>query len=94
MELAKAVTILNQYPEIRIDVIGHTDNRGSIKYNDKLSIKRAEATKEWLVAKGISADRMTVKGEGERATVNDCHKTKNCNKKQYALNRRTEFIIK
>ena len=94
LELAKVVTILNQYPEIRIDVIGHTDNRGSIKYNDKLSIKRAEATKEWLVAKGISADRMTVKGEGERATVNDCHKTKNCNKKQYALNRRTEFIIK
>jgi outer membrane protein OmpA-like peptidoglycan-associated protein len=94
LELAKVVTILNQYPEIRIDVIGHTDNRGSIKYNDKLSIKRAAATKEWLVAKGISADRMTVKGEGERATVNDCHKTKNCNKKQYALNRRTEFIIK
>ena len=94
LELEKVVTILNQYPEIRIDVIGHTDNRGSIKYNDKLSIKRAEATKEWLVAKGISADRMTVKGEGERATVNDCHKTKNCNKKQYALNRRTEFIIK
>ena len=94
LELAKVVTILNQYPEIRIDVIGHTDSRGSIKYNDKLSIKRAEATKEWLVAKGISADRMTVKGEGERATVNDCHKTKNCNKKQYALNRRTEFIIK
>ena len=94
LELAKVVTILNQYPEIRIDVIGHTDSRGSTKYNDKLSLKRAEATKEWLVAKGISADRMTVKGEGERATVNDCHKTKNCNKKQYALNRRTEFIIK
>ena len=94
LELEKVVTILNQYPEIRIDIIGHTDNRGSIKYNDKLSIKRAAATKEWLVAKGISADRMTVKGEGERATVNDCHKTKNCNKKQYALNRRTEFIIK
>jgi outer membrane protein OmpA-like peptidoglycan-associated protein len=94
LELAKVVTILNQYPEIRIDIIGHTDSRGSTKYNDKLSLKRAAATKEWLVAKGISADRMFVTGNGERETINDCHKTKNCRKKDYALNRRTAFIIK
>lgn len=94
LELEKVLTILNQYPEIRIDIIGHTDSRGSTKYNDKLSLKRAAATKEWLVAKGVSADRMFVTGNGERETINDCHKTKNCSKKDYALNRRTAFIIK
>lgn len=94
LELEKVVTILNQYPEIRIDVVGHTDSRGSTKYNDMLSLKRAAATKEWLVAKGISADRMFVTGNGERETINNCNKTKNCSKKDYALNRRTAFIIR
>lgn len=94
LELERLVSMMNQYPQMRIDIIGHTDSRGSGKYNDKLSLKRGASTKKWLVAKGISADRMFVIGKGEREMVKDCHKTKNCRKKDHALNRRTAFIIK
>ena len=53
---------------IRID--GHTDSQGSDAYNDRLSLRRAEAVKRWLVANGgIAASRITTKGYGESEPV-------------------------
>jgi outer membrane protein OmpA-like peptidoglycan-associated protein len=92
IELEKIVAILNQYPEIKIDIIGHTDLRGPAVYNERLSAQRAASVKQWLVDRGISADRMTALGYGEKRPINDCIKNK-CTKEQHDQNRRTEFLI-
>lgn len=64
LNLAKVAVILQQYPEMAIQVEGHTDNIGSEEYNLKLSEQRAEAVFRFLVEQGVSEDRMTTKGFG------------------------------
>jgi OOP family OmpA-OmpF porin len=49
--------------------IGHTDRIGSVKYNQKLSVKRAEAVKQYLVDKGIAANRIYAEGKGKSQPV-------------------------
>jgi len=86
--LEKAYTALAANPEVKIIIIGHTDNVGNDNSNQILSQKRADSVKAWLVAKGISADRMKTLGKGEtqpRAT-NDTPAGR-------TLNRRIEFEI-
>jgi len=93
IELAKIVEILNKYPVIELDIVGHTDSLGPAAYNERLSARRAASTKQWLVENGISADRITTFGYGEKRPINDCA-TKKCTKEQHYKNRRTEFLIK
>jgi len=93
IELAKIVEILNKYPVIKLEIIGHTDLRGPAVYNERLSAQRAASTKQWLVEKGISSDRITTSGYGEKRPINDCA-TKKCTKEQHDQNRRTAFLIK
>ncbi|MDB9842573.1 OmpA family protein [Polaribacter sp.] len=93
IELAKILEILNKYPVIELDIVGHTDSLGPAEYNERLSAKRAASTKQWLVDKGILSDRITTSGYGEKRPVNDCT-TKKCTKEQHYKNRRTEFLIK
>ena len=93
IELAKVLEILNKYPVIELEIIGHTDLRGPSVYNERLSAQRAASTKQWLVENGISADRITTFGYGEKQPINDCS-TKKCTKEQHDQNRRTEFLIK
>jgi outer membrane protein OmpA-like peptidoglycan-associated protein len=93
IELAKILEILNKYPVIELDIVGHTDSLGPAEYNERLSAKRAASTKQWLVDKGISSDRITISGYGEKRPINDCT-TKKCTKEQHYKNRRTEFLIK
>jgi len=65
-----ARSIEKRSPEGRIRVDGHTDSRGSDTYNDRLSRRRAEAVKRWLVSRGgLAADRVAVRGYGEREPV-------------------------
>ncbi|PQJ75903.1 OmpA family protein [Polaribacter gangjinensis] len=94
LELQKVVDILIKYPEIKIDIIGHTDSIGASSYNEKLSIKRANATKQWLVGKGISEDRLNALGFGEEKPINDCLLSKKCTNVDYEKNRRIEFLIR
>src|SRR3989304_8815760 len=84
--LMQALKTLQTYPEISVEISGHTDNVGSNKSNQKLSQRRAESVKGWLVAKGFSADRITAVGYGEESprVVNDTPENKR-------LNRRIEF---
>jgi outer membrane protein OmpA-like peptidoglycan-associated protein len=56
---------LKEWGDVDVEVSGHTDNRGSDKYNMGLSLRRAEAVRDYLITKGISADRLTAKGLGE-----------------------------
>jgi len=60
----KVVDILNENPDIKIEVQGHTDNIASKEYNQKLSEKRADAVSDYLINNGIAADRVSKKGFG------------------------------
>lgn len=63
--LQQAFLLMTDIPALYIEIGGHTSTEGSADYNDALSLKRAEAVKNHLVAKGIEPDRLTVKGYGE-----------------------------
>jgi outer membrane protein OmpA-like peptidoglycan-associated protein len=79
--------ILVNYPTSKFEVNGHTDNVGNAKFNQKLSESRAKAVVDALVARGISADRLTSKGFGSSKPVST-----NKTAKGRAENRRTEVI--
>jgi outer membrane protein OmpA-like peptidoglycan-associated protein len=85
--LEKAYNTLAQNPEIEVEIQGHTDNVGKKELNVKLSLARAESVKAWLVAKGISADRISAKGFGPDKPVSS-----NATKDGRAKNRRIEFF--
>ena len=86
--LGKLVTILNQYPNTNIEIQGHTDSRGTDEYNMGLSLRRANAVRDYLVAQGISASRLTTRGFGESAPAYS-----NDTPEGMAQNRRVEFLI-
>ena len=71
-----------------IIAVGHTDSRGSDAYNQKLSQRRAEAVKKYLVGKGIEANRVYTEGKGEKQPVAD-----NKTKEGKAKNRRVEIEV-
>jgi outer membrane protein OmpA-like peptidoglycan-associated protein len=86
--LVKVATILNQFPEMRIQVEGHTDNIGSPDYNLDLSQRRAQAVHDFLVSQGVAAERMTVQGYGMTRPVAD-----NGTDEGRAKNRRVDLVI-
>jgi outer membrane protein OmpA-like peptidoglycan-associated protein len=69
--LTHIVTILNENPDLKVKIEGHTSNVGDDEANMKLSTDRAEAVKTYLVSKGISADRITTEGFGETMPIAD-----------------------
>ncbi len=79
---------MNENPEIRVRIIGHTDNTGSTAYNVKLSIARAQSVVNWLVEQNIPADRLEYEGRGETEPVDD-----NNTEAGRANNRRVVFVI-
>jgi outer membrane protein OmpA-like peptidoglycan-associated protein/opacity protein-like surface antigen len=84
--LMQALKTLQTYPDISVEISGHTDNVGSNSSNQKLSQRRADAVKGWLVSKGVPAERITAVGYGEESprVANDTPENKR-------LNRRIEF---
>ena len=93
IECDKVVAFMNEYPTINIEIGSHTDSRGSDSYNLKLSTKRATATANYIVSKGIDANRVKSKGYGETVLKNNCDNSTKCNKEEHSKNRRSEFII-
>ena len=92
-ELTKLQTLLQENPKFVIEICSFTDARGSDKYNKKLSQNRAQAVVNWLVAKGISKDRLIPKGYGEAMVVNGCVNDVKCDESKHQMNRRTEFKV-
>ncbi len=84
-ELAKA---LIDNPELKIKLVGHTDNVGSDKFNQRLSINRAQTLKEYLVEKGVDGERIAAEGKGMKEPLNN-----NETKEDQAKNRRVELTI-
>lgn len=88
VELDKLVMIMKQNPDIRIEIGGHTDNVGTAEYNRRLSEGRAKATSDYIISKGIDAQRLVAKGYGLTKPVAD-----NNTEEGRAINRRTEAMI-
>lgn len=88
VELDKLADLLKKNPTVKIEISGHTDNKGDKKYNLTLSQKRAESVVNYLVQKGIAAARLVAKGYGDTMPIapNDTEENK-------AKNRRTEVKV-
>ncbi|MFA7228702.1 MAG: OmpA family protein [Melioribacteraceae bacterium] len=87
--LDNAVEVLSKYPDAKIKLGGHTDSIGSENYNQKLSVKRANVVRDYLVKKGISDSQIVAEGFGELKPV-----APNKTAKDRAQNRRTEIGAK
>ncbi|AOY91393.1 hypothetical protein BKK79_05825 [Cupriavidus sp. USMAA2-4] len=96
---AKLDDLTSKLSGITLEVIiavGHTDSFGSDKYNDRLSIRRAEAVKAYLVSKGVEANRVYTEGKGKRQLKVDPKSCKGNRKAQIACqqpNRRVEVEV-
>ena len=84
---------LEEIPSITLKITSHTDARGASTYNDWLSQRRVDKTQEYLISKGISADRLSAEAFGERMLLNECDDTTYCTEAKHAVNRRSQFII-
>lgn len=86
--LQRKVTVLREYPDIRLRVEGHADERGSNEYNLALGQRRAESVRRFLVSFGLTPGRFeTISYGEERPLVNQS------NEEAWAQNRRAEFVI-
>ncbi len=84
--LNQVVALLQQNPDLKLRVEGHTDNQGSAGSNQVLSEKRAQAVVAWLVAHGVDAARLKAQGYGQTKPVAD-----NSSDDGRAKNRRVEL---
>lgn len=87
-ELDRVVALLEENPGMKVEIAGHTDNKGSASLNNKLSANRADAVEKYIVSKGIAADRLSSKGYGSTKPEAD-----NTTEEGRSQNRRVEFTI-
>jgi len=64
-KLQEVIMVLEKNPDLKVEIQGHTDSRGSDAYNQKLSERRAHSVLNYLINAGIDARRLTAKGYGE-----------------------------
>jgi len=93
--LNEAVEILKRYPDLRVEVAGHTDSKGSDAYNQKLSERRAKVVYDYLVSNGIDPSRLIgPNGYGEsRPIAPNTNPDGSDNPEGRARNRRTELNV-
>jgi len=87
--LNAALKLMNDMPELNVDVIGHTSKEGLETQNQILSKMRADAVKNWLIAKGVDGKRITTSGKGSSEPIAD-----NTTEENREKNRRIQFVIK
>ncbi|MBK9106998.1 MAG: OmpA family protein [Saprospiraceae bacterium] len=92
-DLAYLKELMDKYSDMVIELSSHTDSRGIDDYNEKLSQRRANSAKKWLMTKKVSAQRIVAKGYGEEKILNHCNNGEECTEEEHRFNRRTEFKI-
>ena len=85
--LDQNIVALKEWGDVDVEVAGHTCSIGTEEYNLGLSLRRAEAVRNYLVSKGVSADRLTVRGYGESRPA-----FSNATREGRAQNRRVELV--
>jgi outer membrane protein OmpA-like peptidoglycan-associated protein len=86
--ITKIAAILKAYPSVKVQIQGHTDDRGTARVNLELSASRAEVTRTLLIAAGIKGSRLTAKGYGETRPF-----VPNTSDANRATNRRVSFLL-
>ncbi|MDD3313412.1 peptidoglycan-associated lipoprotein Pal [Pseudodesulfovibrio sp.] len=86
--LALKANIMRRFPDVRVVIEGHCDERGTEEYNLALGERRARAAYEHLVILGVTPERMSIVSFGEERPVNPAH-----NETAWAENRRDEFVV-
>jgi outer membrane protein OmpA-like peptidoglycan-associated protein len=86
--LDRFATTLNQNPVTTVTIIGHTDSTGTDAVNDPLSVNRAASTRDYLVARGVAINRITINGRGSHEPIAD-----NNTAEGRAKNRRVEIFV-
>jgi outer membrane protein OmpA-like peptidoglycan-associated protein len=86
LEVAYNALVAN--PDVTVEISGHTDSMGSDEYNQALSLRRAQAVKNWLVQRGIAGNRLKTVGKGEKEPIAD-----NATAEGRTENRRIEFYV-
>jgi OOP family OmpA-OmpF porin len=86
--LDRAVEVLKEYPDIRLEISGHTDSTGKREYNIELSRRRAEAVKKYMTDHGVDPSRIETRGAGPDEPLAD-----NATREGRDKNRRTEFKV-
>ena len=89
--LNKVIKIMNDNPNVALEIFSHTDSQGEDASNLSLSEKRAKAVVDYLVKNGIQENRLKSVGKGETEIRNRCTNGVNCSDKEHEYNRRTEF---
>ena len=86
--LDRFASTLNQNPVTTVRIIGHTDNVGSDAANNLLAVNRADATRDYLVSRGVESKRISIDGRGEHEPIAD-----NATAEGRAKNRRVEIFV-
>jgi outer membrane protein OmpA-like peptidoglycan-associated protein len=86
--LDQSASILIRNPDLQVEIAGHADTRGSERYNDALSLRRAEAVRQYLEQAGVNTANLTVRGYGKSQAV-----ASDMNANSLAENRRVELRI-
>ncbi|NNC46023.1 MAG: OmpA family protein, partial [Winogradskyella sp.] len=93
-ELENIVDVLKKHPTMVIKIEAHTDSRGSDRYNLKLSDRRAKATRDYIISRGIDSSRIeSAIGYGETQLLNQCANRVKCSEEEHQVNRRSYFYI-
>lgn len=92
-DLDALAQLMKQYPSMEIELIAHTDSRGTEVYNQDLSLKRAESARRYLIQKGIKDYRIQAFGYGESQIRNRCKEGVECTEEEHQYNRRTEVKV-
>ncbi len=86
--------VLNENPELKIQISAHTDSQSSRAFNKDLSVRRAHSSKGYLVKnKNINPSRIIAKGYGEMRLLNHCRDGVKCTDAEHKVNRRIEVVI-
>lgn len=91
--LDQLATLMKQHPETKLLIRAHCDSRGSMAYNQSLSMSRAMAVQGYLMQKGIKRERMAAEWFGEQRPLNGCIDNVPCKEGEYEINRRAEFKL-